>query len=338
MPPPSRRARRLVLTGTVLLALLSLLSLVLDWGEFRRLAADTDWAVMPAALGSTALSYAALSYAFALVGASVGIPLPRRTLLAIGFVSIALSQFAAVGGIVGYAARLVLMRERGALPGDVLAASLLHSSLSNLILLGLLPVGLGYLLVDHPLSGPAMVAIGLAVGLLLGLVGLATAALFTRAIRKPFLGAIAIGWRRLTGRAGLMPVLEDLDAGLTRAVTRLRDRPLRLALPLGLIAADWALAALTLAVCFEALGNPVRPAVLLTGLTIGVAAGLVSMLPGGLGIQDGSMTGVYVLLGVPLEQAVLALILFRLVYYAFPFVASLALYRHLQPTQKQPAK
>lgn len=41
------------------------------------------------------------------------------------------------------------------------------------------------------------------------------------------------------------------------------------------------------------------------------------------------MTGVYVLLGVPLEPAVLASILFRLVYYALPFAASLALYRHL---------
>lgn len=42
------------------------------------------------------------------------------------------------------------------------------------------------------------------------------------------------------------------------------------------------------------------------------------------------MTGVYVLLGVPLEQALLAALLFRLVYSAFPFCASLALYRHLQ--------
>jgi hypothetical protein len=63
----------------------------------------------------------------------------------------------------GYAVRLVLMRQRGSLPGDILAASLLYSSLSNLVLLTLLPVGLGYLLVDHPLSGVATTALVLAI-------------------------------------------------------------------------------------------------------------------------------------------------------------------------------
>lgn len=69
---------------------------------------------------------------------------------------------------------------------------------------------------------------------------------------------------------------------------------------------------------------------MLTGLTLGVAVALLSMLPGGLGTQDGSMTGVYVLLGVPLEQAVLAAVLFRLVYYAVPCSASLVVYRYLE--------
>lgn len=96
---------------------------------------------------------------------------------------------------------------------------------------------------------------------------------------------------------------------------------------------SWALAALTLEVCFGALGRPVRPAVLLTGLTIGVVAGALSMLPGGLGTQEGSMAGVYVLLGVPLEQAILAAILFRVVYYVVPVPASLAVYRHLKRTR-----
>jgi uncharacterized membrane protein YbhN (UPF0104 family) len=168
MEPSNPRVWRLVLTGTALLGLLGLLSLALDWRELRRLAADTNWMLMPVALGLSALSYAALSYAFALVSVSVG------------------------------------------------------------------------------------------------------------------------------------------------------------------VAAEWGLAATTLGLCFGALGPPVRPAVVLIGLTVGVAAGLLSMLPGGLGTQDGSMTGVYVLLGVPLEQAILAAILFRLVYYAFPFSASLAFYRHLQ--------
>jgi uncharacterized protein (TIRG00374 family) len=337
MEPPNPRVWRLVLTGTALLAFLGLLSLALDWRELRRLAADTNWVLMPVALGLSALSYAALSYAFALVSVSVGIAVPRRTLLAVGFVSIALSQVAAVGGVAGISVRLALLRGRGSHPGDVLAASLMYSSLSHLVLLALLPAALAYLLVVHPLSGRAMAAIAMAVGLLLTLLALITATLFVERARRPLLGLIARGSRRWTGRHGMATALDQLDAGLTAAAARLRSRPLQLAAPLALIAAEWGLAATTLGLCFGALGPAVRPAVLLTGLTVGVAAGLLSMLPGGLGTQDGSMTGVYVLLGVPLEQAILAAILFRLVYYAFPFSASLALYRRLQRPTASPA-
>jgi uncharacterized membrane protein YbhN (UPF0104 family) len=65
---------------------------------------------------------------------------------------------------------------------------------------------------------------------------------------------------------------------------------------------------------------------LLSGFGIGVSAGNISMIPGGLGIQEASMAGVYSILGTPFAQAVLASILFRVVYDFVPFLLSLALY------------
>ena len=62
---------------------------------------------------------------------------------------------------------------------------------------------------------------------------------------------------------------------------------------------------------------------------VGVALGVMSMVPGGLGVQEGSMAGTYHLLGVPLEEAVLVSVLFRLVYYVIPFLVSLAFYRRI---------
>ena len=66
-----------------------------------------------------------------------------------------------------------------------------------------------------------------------------------------------------------------------------------------------------------------------TGFAVGVAAGVMSMVPGGLGVQEGSMAGAYHLLGVPLEQGVLVAFLFRLVYYMVPFGVSLLFYRNV---------
>jgi uncharacterized membrane protein YbhN (UPF0104 family) len=41
------------------------------------------------------------------------------------------------------------------------------------------------------------------------------------------------------------------------------------------------------------------------------------------------MAGVYALLGAPFQQAVLAAILFRVVYYFIPYIISLAFYGRL---------
>ena len=56
-------------------------------------------------------------------------------------------------------------------------------------------------------------------------------------------------------------------------------------------------------------------------------ASLVSLAPGGIGILEGSMTGVFVTLGIPLETAVVAVLIFRFAYYAVPFLVSLIFFR-----------
>ena len=102
-----------------------------------------------------------------------------------------------------------------------------------------------------------------------------------------------------------------------------------LVLLLGLMAADWVFAAAALWFCFDALGSAPNVGVLLSGFGIGISAGNLSMLPGGLGVQEASMAGVYALLGLSFAQAVLASILFRVVYDFIPFFMSLGLYSRL---------
>jgi uncharacterized protein (TIRG00374 family) len=68
---------------------------------------------------------------------------------------------------------------------------------------------------------------------------------------------------------------------------------------------------------------------LLTGFSLGITAGFISLVPGGLGVQEGSMAGIYALLGVPIQTALLSAILFRIIYYFIPFLISLGFYRRL---------
>jgi uncharacterized protein (TIRG00374 family) len=314
--------------AVVALALLGVLVAALDWREARRLVGEAHWAQVAPALLFTALSYASLSLGFAAVNRIFGTRLGSRDLFEIGFVSFALNNLVSMGGAAGYSLRLLLMQRRGIRTGDVLAASIVYSYMNHVVMGLLLPAGLVYLLLVRPLTPAQQAGIAIATALTLAALGLMTVSLFSQRVRDAVRRGVVFAARVIAHR-DLSESLAHFDATLERGFSVLRAQPRRLILPVAFVAGDWLGCTIALGFCFEALGAHLTPGVLLTGFVIGVALGLVSMLPGGIGVQEGSMAGVYVLLGVPLEQAALAAILFRVVYYLVPFALSLLLYRRL---------
>ncbi len=65
------------------------------------------------------------------------------------------------------------------------------------------------------------------------------------------------------------------------------------------------------------------------GFSVGICLSLVSIVPGGLGIMEGSMTAVFVGLSVPFETAVVAVLIFRLTYHVLPLLLSLFFFHGL---------
>jgi uncharacterized protein (TIRG00374 family) len=323
-----RRERIVVGAAIVLLALLGTVVVALDWGQAQQVLGQADWRLVLVALLLTAVSYGCLSYSFAAVSRIYGVRMGRRDLFELGFISYALSHLVASGGAAGYSLRVLLIKRRSLPVRDVLAASLFHSMLNNLLLFILVPVGLVYLLTNHPLPRNTAIGIGAIAGMLLFLIVLVAAVFFVGPFRAAVLGMVGVGWRKVTRRS-VERQLKDLDSTLRRGEAAVRHQPTILVSPLVLVVADWASAVAVLGLCFGALGNPPELGVLLTGFSIGIVAGLLSMVPGGLGVQEGSMTALYTLLGVPFEQAALATVLFRVVYYFIPFLVSLGFYRRL---------
>jgi len=156
----------------------------------------------------------------------------------------------------------------------------------------------------------------------------ATVLVFGRSVRQRVLRLASRLWNRVTHRHIEEP-LSNFDSAMSRGVAAFRRHPDQLAVLALMVTADWSFSLVTLWFCFDALGEPLKLGVLITGFSIGITAGVLSMVPGGLGVQEGSMAGIYTLLGVPLEQAVLAAILFRVVYYFIPYLVSLVFYRRL---------
>jgi uncharacterized protein (TIRG00374 family) len=109
----------------------------------------------------------------------------------------------------------------------------------------------------------------------------------------------------------------------------MRQQPISILIVLTLVIIDWSASAATLWLSFRSLGIALMLGQVITGFVIGIVAGVASMIPGGLGVQEGSMAGIFALLGVSFDRAVLASVLFRVIYFFVPYLISLTLYRGL---------
>ncbi len=78
-----------------------------------------------------------------------------------------------------------------------------------------------------------------------------------------------------------------------------------------------------LMLAFMAVHAPFTLQILLAGYTVGTILNTVSPTPAGLGISEGGMTAVFAALGVSVEQALLATLLYRAVFVWFPLALGL---------------
>jgi uncharacterized protein (TIRG00374 family) len=359
VPSRSRRNLLAVIVLVVLFAVL-VVTVAADWTNARRLLRAADWRLLLPALIVTALSFLCSSTAYALACRAFGVAARSTRLVFTGFVTMAVNNLITLGGA-GYAVGAVLLSARdmtakghdrnvgqfGSCPepaaaalsvptrlSAIAAASAFNAYLYFAVGTTCLPLSLLYVMADRRLPQRAAVGIGLVVALACLFALVINLAVFLPRFRRALLRFLGLCSSFLIPRSSfrVQHSLSSFDESFTRGLALLRGRRGRL---LGLVAAiigDWLFCLLAIWFCFAALGIRLHAGVLLSGFFIAIAAGALSMLPGGMGVQDGSMAGVYALLGVPFGPALLAAVLFRIVYYLVPFALGLAVYGRLMRT------
>ena len=307
---------------------MAVLLALLDWEKALQLGDKADWKLALLAFLLIALSYLCLSGAFVSISRTMGVKIPWPDVFRIGILSVTLDNILAFGGVAGHSLRVLLMQRERTPAGMVIAASLLHSYFNAIILASIFPMGLVYVLVAYSL--PVYNEVILIVSTSTFIIGLVIAALllFKSALRRWILNKIDRAWR-LVLRRNITSFIDAFDTAMSDGLAAMRGRPIVLALPLFLIIIEWVMVVAGLWFCFSSLGTSLSLGSLLTGFSAGISAGNVAMIPAGLGVQEASMSGVYAIFGTPFEQAVLASLLFRILYDIVPFVVSLPFYRKL---------
>ena len=108
--------------------------------------------------------------------------------------------------------------------------------------------------------------------------------------------------------------------------------------PLLFIALDWFLMLATLYAAFYCVAEPVPMHIVVIGFSTGVFLSIINLVPGGLGIMEGSMAAVFASFGVPLESAIIATIIFRVSYYVLPLTLTMLFFRQMIVVGRTPTR
>jgi uncharacterized protein (TIRG00374 family) len=321
-------SRRLLIAAGVILSL-GLLGFFASghFGALRDVGTRVQWWAVGAGLLCAAGSYAMVGLALGEVLGVLGHALPFSAVQGIALVSTTANYFVSSGGVSGFALKAHLLRKRHVPYGATVTASVVSSAILYFVLAVIIAQGLAYLILRMR---------GADVPLLEGVVGLSVVLVSSVTLMRMVFDHELRG--RVTGfcfhavnhvafwfskaqipREEFIEFEAQLAAGLEK-VRAARGRLLRTILYTAL---DWGLALLTLHFCFRAVGVLLPFGELSAGFTIGMAATLIPVLPGGLGAMEGGMAAVYEALGVGWEAAFMAVLLYRLCYYLIPGLASM---------------
>ena len=326
-----------MLVAAALAGGIALLAVTVAFSDGRQLLESVSGVrpqVLAALMLLTVLSYLAMSRSYQGIACAAGTDLSFREWLRITLVSNTANYLVTTAGLSGFAVRMYLLSQQGVRPGRAVLISLVQTFLTNLSLLAFILLGFATLVARHYLPEGTLIGASAVVAMLTATLAYAAILVLHRDLRRRTLFAAADGIHRLLrrisprwtpGRLKLWRLQHNVNEGFDFLLAR-KDRIIA---PTLWITLDWVLTLAILWAAFRAVGYPVAPGIVIVGFAVGQCVSLASLVPGGLGVMESSMTAVFVSLGVPLEPALVAALIFRLVYYVLPLLLSLFLFHGL---------
>ena len=335
LSPPKKSPPWIFFGVLVAVAAIALVALAADADSLYQAANRVDPKMLLVPVMCTAASYAAMAASYQRIACTAGLEIGFWEMTRITLASTSANYLFSTGGLSGLAVRSYLFSQRhGLSSGNAVSISLAQTFLTNFVLLAFLFWGLLNLLVEGQLHGAsqAIVALLFVVSVMISTAAVAIVA--SRSARQKILGFLmrlpSLLSRFLRDRGeGLRARISLFEAEIHEGVDFLIERGAQMILPLLYIALDWFLMLATLYAAFYCVAEPVPMHIVVIGFSTGVFLSIINLVPGGLGIMEGSMAAVFASFGVPLESAIVATVIFRLSYYVLPLTLTLLFFRRL---------
>ncbi|MFN8640607.1 MAG: flippase-like domain-containing protein [Candidatus Binatia bacterium] len=273
-------------------------------------------------------SYVTMARSYQGISDAAGCPVSLFEMVKITFVANSMNYLVSTGGLSGFAVRMYFFTRLGIPSQTAVIISLAQTFLTNCMLLLFLLVGFAYVITSHSLTGSALVVTVVLVVVFLIAAVIAALLLFHARLRRRtlFWLAQAAHWtlhrvspKRAPARTHIWRYQFNLNRGIGFLLARRRE----MVQPVLYIALDWLLTILVLYTAFLAVQYHIALGHVIVGFAVGIVLSFASLIPGGLGVMEGSMAAVFASMQVPFETAVVAVLLFRVAYYLLPLLISL---------------
>ncbi len=333
-PNGAAPSRTHVLSWALVLGV-AVLVLLLAFSDTRKLwqtASTLNFALLSIPLACTIASYVAMARSYQGIAQAAGSDVPFWEMLKITFVANTVNYIVSTGGLSGFAVRLYFFIRLSVPSGTAVIISLVQTFITNVVLLLFVVAGFAYLLTAHDLHGYALATISALLALFILAAAVAVLLLFHRSLRRRtlFVAAEAAHWflhRFLPRHKPARVRIWRFQRNLNRGIEFLLERKRRMVLPTLWIIVDWTFTMLILYGAFLSVRYPIPMSYVVVGFAVGIILSLVSFVPGGLGVMEGSMAAIFASLSVPFETAVVAVLIFRVAYYLMPMIISVFFFR-----------
>lgn len=347
MSPLVRRRMRFWIAALAGGALLLFVLMRADFAVLAQMIHEVEpfWALM--AVGTSTVSYVFMGAVLFELLKSLEHGRPLALVLSISLVSSCVNYLMPAGGLSGLALKVYLLSHQRIPPSQTLSISMVHGFLTNTVAVLLIYLGFFYLYGHAQIHAKQLGIAAVVLGTALVFTWVSFQILISPSFRRR---AWNIGVRAAYRLAALLRKpqwifprkAEAFFQNFDESMTLMMQKTSRLILPLVYAALDWLFMFLCLQYSFQAIRCPITLNELAVGFSVGIFAGLFSITPVSLGMMEGSMAGAFFLLGKDYNQALLAVLLYRLAYYWLPlgvsFLVSRRVFSHLRLDEPARAK
>ena len=298
-------------------------------GLFDTLSVDPWLLGLP--LLATLLSYLTMSFSYEGITRAAGGRISSRDMLRITFVANTANYIIPTGGLSGFALRLVMLTKKNIAGGKAVLISFTQTLLTNMMLLLFIMYGLITLVASRDTALSTVVLVSGLVTLLAAFLALCFSMMYHESLRARFLAwAMGLGDRvlvRFTAASKHSRRMHRALEHMAEGMEFFAANPRAMARPVFWIFLDWMFTVGILYAAFYSVGYEVSYSQVVVAFSVAIVFAVMSFVPGGVGVLEGSLALTFKSVGVPLEASILPIFIFRVCFYVVPALLSLALAR-----------